>query len=136
MPVTAFGVRFESIAVLLERLDAEGVTAVYVPESLATALSSILQVTRARGLVSLSGGQRLAAQGVSMGVFLSENGPRLILNRRSLQIEGADLSAGALVDLGNYPLVAKGLILQAVWWTTQLRLHPDSSRIMMTPARR
>ncbi len=96
LPVTAVAVRFESVATLLEGFEEEGVTAVYIPGTLAPALSSIQQVTRARGLVSLSGGRRLGEQGVAMGVYMSGSGPRLIVNLRSLQIEGADISAEVL----------------------------------------
>ena len=93
LPVSALAIRFRTVPALLESFDAEGVTAVYVPESLAPALSSIQQVTRALGLPSLASGRGLVEQGVSMGVFLSETGAKLIVNQRSMQIENIDLPA-------------------------------------------
>ena len=93
LPVSALAIRFRTVPALLESFDAEGVTAVYVPESLTPALSSIQQVTRARGLPSLASGRELIEQGVSMGVFLSETGAKLIVNQRSMQIENIDLPA-------------------------------------------
>ena len=96
LPVSAIAIRFRTVPALLESFDAEGVTAVYVPESLAPALSSIQQVTRALGLPSLASGRGLVEQGVSMGVFLSETGAKLIVNQRSMQIENIDLPAQVL----------------------------------------
>ncbi len=96
MPVTAIAVQFRSVAALLEQFDEEGVTAVYVPEALTTALSSIQQVTRARRLASLAEVRGLVEQGLSMGVFLSEDGLKLIVNRRSMQVEEVDLPAQVL----------------------------------------
>ena len=94
--VTAVAIRFESVGALLEVFEEERVTAVYIPQTLAGALSSIQQVTRARKLPSLSGGRQLVEQGVSIGVYLSEGMPRLIVNRRSAQVEGLDVSAELL----------------------------------------
>ena len=96
MPVAAIAVRFESAGALLEVFEQERVTAVYVPESLGRALSSIQQVTRARGRPSLSPGRRMVDSGLSMGVFLSGGSPRLVVNLRSAQVEGLDLSAEVL----------------------------------------
>ncbi len=97
LPVTAIAVRLRSAALLIETFNAEGVTAVYVPENLALALSSIQQVTRALGLPSVAGGRRLVQLGISMGAFLSDTGARLIVNERSMQIENVDLPAQVLV---------------------------------------
>jgi hypothetical protein len=96
LPVNTIAIRFESVSALLESVDTEAIGAVYVPESLAPALSSILQVTRARGLTSIGSGRALVEQGVSMGVFVSETGAKLIVNRRSMQIENIDLPAQVL----------------------------------------
>lgn len=96
LPVNTIAIRFESVSVLLESIDTEAITAIYVPESLAPALSSILQVTRARGLPSLGSGRALVEQGVSMGAFVSETGAKLIVNRRSMQVENIDLPAQVL----------------------------------------
>ncbi|MGY8779698.1 MAG: hypothetical protein ACKVIN_16460 [Longimicrobiales bacterium] len=97
LPVTAIAVQVRSAALLIETFNAEGVTAVYVPENLSLALSSIQQVTRALGLPSVAGGRRLVQLGISMGVFLSGTGTRLIVNERSMQIENVDLPAQVLV---------------------------------------
>lgn len=47
-------------------------------------------------LPSLSGGRRMVESGVSIGVFLSNGSAKLIVNRRSAQVEGLDLSADVL----------------------------------------
>ena len=93
LPVTAIAIWFQNVSALIEEFEAEGVTAVYVPENLAPALSSIQQVTRALGLPSLGSGRELVERGVAMGVFLSDTGAKLIVNQRSMQIENIDLPA-------------------------------------------
>ncbi len=41
-------------------------------------------------------GRLLAQRGVSLGVFLTDGVPKLIVNLRSAQVEGLDLSADLL----------------------------------------
>lgn len=90
--VSAISAPFESTGALLELVDEEAVTAIYVPESLATALSSIQQVTRARKVPSIAGSRRMVERGVSIGVYPAEASAPFAVNPRSAQVEGMRLA--------------------------------------------
>ena len=91
--ISTVAIPFESTAALLEAFDREGVTAVYVPESLAGASTSIQQVTRARKVPSLAAGRSLVERGVSLGTYLVNGEPEVIVNYRSSLVEGMELSS-------------------------------------------
>ncbi|RMH20324.1 MAG: YfiR family protein [Gemmatimonadetes bacterium] len=95
-PVSITPVRFESVAPLLDLVRSRKVAAVYIGADLATALSSIQQVTRASKVASMTGEPRLVEQGVSLGVIDDGGQPRITVNLRSSRVEGLQLSADLL----------------------------------------
>jgi hypothetical protein len=91
LPVRAASTGFDSVQELLKRVDDAGYSAIYVHESAMAALSSIQQVTRGRKLMSIGATRRLVEQGLSLGVFMQGDVPRLVINERSARVEGLDL---------------------------------------------
>ena len=91
LPVTAAAVPFTSVEVLLKQVDAEGINVFYVHPSAGLAISSIQQVTRGKKILSLGGTRKLVEQGFSLGVYLRNNAPRLVVNQKAAQVEGLDL---------------------------------------------
>ncbi len=82
---------FSNVEDLLKQVDSGGLNVLYVHASTTTALSSIQQVTRGRKLLSVGGSKQLVEQGVSLGVYMKKNVPRLAVNQRSAKVEGLDL---------------------------------------------
>ena len=91
LSVSAQAVPFISVQKLLEIVDKHSFNTLYVHPSTIAALSSIQQVARGKKIVSIGGSKALVEQGVSLGVYMKKDVPRLVVNERSAKVEGLDL---------------------------------------------
>lgn len=96
LPVSAGTVAFESVAQLLARVEADALNVLYIDASLASALSSVQQVARARKITSIGATEEMVAQGSSLGVGLRGPAPQLVVNLRAWKVEGVDLDQAIL----------------------------------------
>ncbi len=95
-PVEVVAIPFNKISDLRERISALSIDAVYIDKSANEALSSILQVTRALQTPSFASSLDMVKKGASLGVYLVDARPRLIINLRAAQLENIVLPAGVL----------------------------------------
>ena len=96
LPVKAQIVAFKSVGELLKQVEANNFNALYVHPSLATALSSVQQVARAKHIVSMGATGKMVAQGLSLGVGLKGGEPQLAVNLRAWKVEDVDLGQAIL----------------------------------------
>lgn len=87
---------FGGLKDLVGRVDRGEIGALFVTEGLEKQLSTILQVSRNRRIPTLTDHPGIVARGVSLGVYLEESQPKLMINLRATRAEGMDLSASVL----------------------------------------
>ncbi|MEO1338848.1 MAG: hypothetical protein AAFV29_24610, partial [Myxococcota bacterium] len=82
-------VPYKSIASLTKVMDRGKFDALYVDSSLKRATTSILQVSRARKVVSIGAGRSVTRSGASMGVVRGGDGQikKLYVSERALRVE-------------------------------------------------
>ncbi len=97
LPVTAQAVVFKSIEELLKQVEIHGFNVFYIHSSLASALSSVQQVTRSEKILSLGGTKKLVERGVALGVYLDRGVPRLVVNARAGIVEGLALDPAIIL---------------------------------------
>ncbi len=80
---------FRSVSDLTKAMDRGKFDALFIDPSVMRATTSILQVSRARKVISLATGRDLVRSGASVGLVRGEGGviERLYLNRRALRVE-------------------------------------------------
>jgi hypothetical protein len=79
LPVEATAVVFESVADLLKQVDGKKFNGLYIHSSMASALSSVQQVTRGRKIPSFGSSKQLVEQGASIAVYLANGKPKLVV---------------------------------------------------------
>jgi D-arabinose 1-dehydrogenase-like Zn-dependent alcohol dehydrogenase len=73
-----------------------GVRVLYVTPVRAFDLDSLVAATRRNGILTLTGVPEYVEAGVSIGVELRQDRPRILVNLRAARAEGADLAAQLL----------------------------------------
>ncbi|MBI1923250.1 YfiR family protein [Candidatus Poribacteria bacterium] len=96
LTVEATALEFKSAADLLKQVEAKKFNALYIHPSMATAVSSIQQVTQGKKIPSLGSSKELVEEGASLGVYLVEGKPELVVNLKASRDEGLDLDAKLL----------------------------------------
>ena len=91
LSVKATPVEFSSVKNMLEQLESLGLNILFVDPSASSAISSIQQVTRGKKVLSLGGNRKLVEQGFSLGAFMKNGAPRLVVNEKAAKVEGLDL---------------------------------------------
>lgn len=96
LEVKVSAIQFKSVATLLKQIDANRYNVIYIHPSIGLSPAPILQVTRARKIPSLGCSKKMIEQGASLGVYLRNRKPKLVVNLRALQVEGLALRAEIL----------------------------------------
>ncbi len=87
---------FESVGELLEMIDRENINAIYIDPSIAIGISSVQQVTRAKKLPSFGSNKKQVEQGASLGVYMRDGAPKVVINLRASRVEGLRFGSGLL----------------------------------------
>lgn len=93
IPVTSSALPFESVTALMKDVDKEGINVLYIHSSVAKASTSILQVSRGKKIPSFGSTRKLVENGASLGLYLLDGAPKLMVNLRASRIEGLALAA-------------------------------------------
>lgn len=78
------------------KLVRESVRVVYIAPLRAVSVSTVAEATRGEGVVSITGVPRYVEQGLAVGIDMSDQRPRIVINLAASRAEGADFSAELL----------------------------------------
>jgi hypothetical protein len=87
---------YESSAKLSQHLADEGVHVLYVTRGLGEQLRGITAAARRRGVLTMTGVPGFVAQGISVGMVVRDDQPRIMLNLPAVKAEGHDMNANLL----------------------------------------
>lgn len=96
IPFRVLPIAFESATQLRRDLEAQGAHVVYVTPGHEDNLDAIRHATQQVGALSVTGTRGFAARGLSVGVELAGDRPRIHVNLRSLAEEGHELKSSVL----------------------------------------
>ena len=96
LPVETVAVQFKSVGDFLQQIVKKKFNTLYIHPSMNTALSSAQQIARGKKIPSMGNTKKVVEQGVSLGVYLVDGAPKLVVNLRASKVEGLALSADLL----------------------------------------
>ncbi len=96
LPVEVSVVPFESTAQLMNLIDEMGFNLLYIHPSVETALSAIQDVAQSKKIPSVGGTKEIVEKGASLGVYVTDGVPKLVVNIKTSRLEGMDFSADLL----------------------------------------
>ncbi len=96
MRVEAFKVPFKNAASLETALTEKSASVVYVCPALEGEIEKIVERTQSRKLLTVGAKESYVVKGISFGVFLERNKPKMVVNLPSSLAEGAKFSSALL----------------------------------------
>src|SRR5262249_41307198 len=96
LPFSTMRFPYESNAQLREIIRTEGIDALYVCTGLDTEVDGIAGVTRDMKIISMGGREEYVTRLLSIGVFVVDNKPAVLLNIKASEAEGAAFSSDLL----------------------------------------
>lgn len=96
LPVRATQLLFTTAAALATAVEAQGVDALYVCPGLETDLPALIEVTRQARVISMASREEQVEKGLSLGVFMIEAKPTMVVNLPASKAEGAAFGSDLL----------------------------------------
>lgn len=96
LPFRVVKLQLSSPEALDQAVRDQDIDALYVTEGLSGSLPTIRQIARTRDVTTMASVAADVHDGLCMGVFVHDNKPRILLNRRAAKAEGASFAAGLL----------------------------------------
>ncbi len=96
LPISVVKLAYSSKDALRSAITAQGIDALYCCPSLEAELGALREVSHQQHVLTLASKESFIQAGLSIGVFLSEGKPRIMINLAASRDEGATLSSELL----------------------------------------